>query len=148
MRSRPINAFFQYAFIVWLGMMLMLGQVFKLHMHVKQQHAGASEEISQLHIASTLHHEQNQTESHLQNQHPGQFSEIDISAESHVNKVEILVLAGLLFLVGALLFFNLRPGRVSNRFTFPSRRVSSLLYLVIPPLRAPPSPFAVNPPTG
>jgi len=139
MRNRPVNAFFQYAFIAWLGMVLMLGQAFKLHMHVKQPQAGASEQISQLHIASTLHHEPNQTESHFQNQQQGQSSEINISADGHVNKVELLVLAGLLFLVGALLIFRLRPGRVSNRFSFPSRRISSLLYLLTPPLRAPPS---------
>jgi hypothetical protein len=142
MKTRLNNSFFQYALIVSLGTVLLLGQTFKLHMHVKLQAgdpAGAAEQIGQLHIASTLHDDLRHSDSRLQTQSHDNSAEIEISSDSYIKKAELLVLAGTLFLVCAVLLLNLRPGRVAKRFSVPTRRVSSLLYFVNPPLRAPPA---------
>jgi small-conductance mechanosensitive channel len=143
MKTVSHNPFIQYAFVACLGMLLILGQTFKLHMHVtslevKPTHV-FTEQIGQIHIASMLHDKANKADLQSGNQTHKHSAEIEISSDSYVKKTELLVLAVLLILVAALVLSGLHSYRVIRYFSNPRRLVVSLLYLISPPLRAPPA---------
>lgn len=137
------NTFLKYAFIVCLSFVLLLGQAFKLHLHVTPIENLAShtftEQIGQVHIASKLHDAANDTEYQANNHSHKHHSEIEISSDSIVKKSELHVLGALLFLAVVLVLLSLRVCRVIRFFSKPQQFITSLLYLISPPLRAPPA---------
>jgi hypothetical protein len=142
MRTWLNNPLLQYTFIVCLGLALTIGQAFKLHLHVKSHTDNAASnatQIGQLHIASTLHKKQNDSDSHSLIHKHEHSTEIDISSDSLVKKAIVLVLAILLFLVSILLLCSHSACRIRKYFSYVTKRPTTLRYLVNPPLRAPPA---------
>ncbi|MBI1424419.1 MAG: hypothetical protein GC149_13325 [Gammaproteobacteria bacterium] len=144
MKSLSHNTFLQYALVACLGIALTVGQTFRLHMHVLPEngHPGYSmaEHLGKIHIASLLHDSlandaDGQAKDHSHHNHPG---EVEIGSDSIIKKTEVLVLAALIFLITALLLFGLHVSRIVKRAPEPNKLNTSLLYLINPPLRAPP----------
>lgn len=144
MKKLSNNTFLQYAFVACLGIALTLGQAFKLHIHVLPQDnqpiSGTTEHFGNIHIASTLHDiAMNDTGTQLKSQTHDHAAEIDISSNGFFKKAELLVLAAIVFLITTLLLFKQYACRIIKRDTNPDRLSTTLLYLLNPPLRAPPA---------
>lgn len=138
MGRRNNNSVSQYALIVCLGVALLLGQTFKLHMHIQHDEipsSPATEHIVDVHVASSLHNAHHQDD--FQDHHP---AEIDISSSGFVKKVELVNPFVLLFFIISIILCVPRLRRIHKKHTSKTERPLSY-YLLLPPLRAPPASF-------
>lgn len=139
MRAKPTHSLYQYALVACIGITLLLGQTFKLHMHVQRDANSTTStptQILDVHIASSLHdtmpdsvHDGSDTKHHV--------SEVDISPDSLAKKIELLGLYVFLFVVIGILLQKQQVSRIAR----PARAEagpSTSHYLLHPPLRAPP----------
>lgn len=139
MRAKPTNPLYQYAFVACIGIALLLGQVFKLHMHIAHDANSAGSTSSQMldvHIASTLH--DTIPDSHHDDSHNNHHvAEVDISSDSFVKKINSLTLFLFFFLIVSTLLYRQQAVRISHPDFVDSGPTASLYHLH-PPLRAPP----------
>lgn len=142
MRKLTNNSIFQYALIACLALALMLGQVFKLHMHIEHDESLSStttEHKFNVHVASSVHdsthdtHHQDDFQNDSQDHH---LTDIKVTPDSVVKKVESFSPYLLLFL-----FVSFFLGIPKLRSVFRQHiqtKLTSTYYLLSPPLRAPP----------
>lgn len=124
----------RFAMVVSLGIVLILGQVFKLHMHI--QHAEASSEhIVVVHSAIVLHDLPYSNPLDTADHH--HVAEIDISPDSAVIKAKLLY-PFLLLILFASLFLFLPKTLCFCRWYSVYAKPAVLYYLFYPPLRGPP----------
>jgi hypothetical protein len=131
------NPIFQYLFILYLCIALLMAQASGLHMHVQHDdHSSAtSGHIIDIHIASTLH----DIDTHHHEAQGGHHAvAIDVSQDYLVKKTNLFnQLALFVFFIGVLLFTP-RLGCVFSRWRYKTSSVIHCCYLFLPPLRAPP----------
>jgi len=125
------NSIFQYMFILYLCIVLLMAQASGLHMHVQHDDhsSSASEHIVDIHTASTHHH------GAQDDHHP---AAIDISQDYLVKKTSLLdPLVLIIFFIGLFLFIP-RLRHISSQWRYKPPNVNPCYYLLQPPLRAPP----------
>jgi hypothetical protein len=108
-------------------------------MHIQQDTNSASNTTGQahdVHIASSLHDPMPESD-HDASHHNRHVAEVNISADSLVKKIELLGFFSLLFFVISMLLYKQQAVRLSRPDIVESRPPTSL-YLLHPPLRAPP----------
>ena len=132
------NPIFQYMFILYLCIALLIAQASGLHMHVQHDdHSStASGHIIDIHTAST-HHDDIGTHQHgTQDDHHSAV--IDISQDYLVKKTSLSdPLALIIFFIGFFLFTpQLR--RISSQWRYKPPTIKPCYYSIHPPLRAPP----------
>ena len=136
MKKTTDTPFSQYALIACLSLTLLLGQAFRLHMHLQHEETPVTHKsIIDVHIASVKHNDLSDT--HHQDSSPNHhLDEIEINLAEVIKKSQWSNLLMLLFIAG---FFLRSPifQCIRRRFTFESK-LDSLYYLLHPPLRAPP----------
>ena len=135
--NKPI---FQYMFILYLCIALLMVQANGLHLHVQHDdHASAtSGHIVDIHIASTLHDIDKYTHHYDGAQNDHHPAAIDISQDYLVKKTIMLdPLALMIFFIG---FFLLIPRlrRICRQWRYKPPAVNPCYYLLHPPLREPP----------
>ncbi len=139
MGKRSNNLVFKYTFIFCLGVTLLFSQIFTLHMHVQHDDislASATKHSVNVHLTSSLH----ETMIDSNNHHTA--VEFDVSPDSMVKKIELYNLAALLFfIIGFILCIPLVIC-IRKQYHYQSQ-LNPLLYLLQPPLRAPPSNFSI-----
>ena len=131
------NRTFQYAFILFFCIALLMAQTSGLHLHVQHDdHSSATPgHIVDIHIASTLHDINTQNHEALDDHHP---VAIDISQDYLVKKTNLfndLVL--FIFFIGIFLCVP-RLRCVFSRLRYKTATINPCCYLLLPPLRAPP----------
>ncbi|MDT8282874.1 MAG: hypothetical protein RQ982_08695 [Gammaproteobacteria bacterium] len=135
------NLMFQYMFILYLCLALLMAQASGLHMHVQHvdDHSSTtSGHIIDIHTVSTLH--DIDTNAHhydgvQDNHHP---AVIDISQDYLANKTNLLVtLALITFFIGIFLFVP-RLRCIDSQWRYKPPTVNPCYYLLQPLLRAPP----------
>jgi len=128
MRGYLKNPVSKYAIITCLSIFLLLGQVFKQHLHI--QHDGAPSPTSSFHDTTyNIHHQDD-------SQNNNHSAEIDVSFDSFVKKVELHHLFVFLLAVVGILYI---PRFLCFRGWCSFKIKLALLYnLFQPPLRAPP----------
>ena len=132
------NPIFQYSFILYLCVALLIAQASGLHLHIQHNDHSlpASGHIVDIHIAST-HHDNIDTHHHDGAQHGHHTAAIDISQDYLAKKTSSSdPLALMIFFIG---FFLLIPRlrRISSQWYYKPPSVTPF-YLLQPPLRAPP----------
>ncbi len=134
------NSVSQYALIVYLGIALLLGQTFKLHMHIQHDGIPSSTNaghIIDVHVAFSPHdttyhtHHQDNVQGHY---HP---AEIGISSIGFVKKAGLLNSFVLLFFIISIFLCVPRLRRI-HRKRYSKTERPLRYYLLQPPLRAPP----------
>ncbi len=125
------NPIFQYMYILYLCIALLIAQASGLHMHVQHDdHSStASGHIVDIHTASTHQHG-------TQDDHHSAV--IDISQDYLVKKTSLSdPLALIIFFIG---LFLLTPQlrRISSQWCYKPPTINPCHYLLHPPLRAPP----------
>jgi len=134
----------QYALIACFSIALLFGQMSKLHMHI--QHDGTpspatTKHIINVHVASSLH-DITDVSHHQDNIHDHHHSaEIDVSSSSFVKKVELLNPLITLFFIVIMVLCAPRLHRIRRWFA-QKIKLTTLDYLLHPPLRAPPVQFS------
>ena len=132
------NPIFQYMFILYLCIALLMAQASGLHMHVQHDDhsSSASGHIVDIHTAST-HHDDIDTHHHRaqDDHHP---AAIDISQDYLVKKTSLLDSLVLIVLFIGLFLFIPRLRRISSQWRYKPPNVIPCYYLLQPPLRAPP----------
>jgi len=125
------NSIFQYTFILYLCITLLISQASGLHIHIQHDdHSSAApEHIVDIHPASTLH------DGAQDDHHP---AAIDISQDYLVKKTSLSdPLALIIFFIGLFLFTpHLR--RINSQWRYKPPTINPCYYLLHPPLRAPP----------
>jgi hypothetical protein len=140
MRKTNNSQMFQYMFILYLCLALLMTQASGLHMHVQHDdHSStASGHIVDIHTVSTLHDIDTNTHHYdvaQDNHHP---AEIDISQDYLAKKTNLVVtLALITFFIGLFLYVP-RLRRIKNQWCYKTPTVNHCYYLLQPPLRAPP----------
>ena len=147
MRTLANNSTSQYILIFYLSVALLLGQAFKLHMHV--QHDGLPSSTSaghvvDMHVTSSprdiTYDTRNQ--SGIQDlRHPIDI-EIKVSPDSIAKKIELLKLFVALFLIAGIILFTPRLRYILS-YSRIKTRLASRYYLLYSPLRAPPGTIPV-----
>ena len=143
MKTHTNNSVSQYALIVCMGIALLFGQAFKLHMHIQHDEVTASAgHIVDVHAASSLyntgydaHHQDD-----IQDHHSS--ADIDVSPDSFVKKISLFKLFVLFFFVTGFILYAPQLLRIHRQYHLKTKP-ASLYYLFHPPLRAPPSNFSV-----
>ena len=131
------NSVSRYVLIACLGITLLFGQVFKLHMHIQHDGAPASAgHVVDVHAAFSLHDTTYDThhQDDNQNHHP---ADIKVSPDSVVKKTQFFNPIVLLFLIAGVILCVPRLQRIRSRYIIKTK-LDSLYYLLYPPLRAPP----------
>lgn len=140
---RRYNSISIYALIACLGIALLLGQMFKLHMHIAHDDiSSAGNHIVDVHVDTSVihssshnsmhdnHHENNLEESH-------HAEEISISFSSLVKKSMSLNQFVFFFFIISIVLSLLQLSRFLRKQDFTLQQAISY-YLLQPPLRAPP----------
>lgn len=138
MRKYLNNSFYQSALIAGLVLSLAFGHAFKLHMHLEHNHdpsSTLSEQKLDVHIASSFHDSVHNTlhQDDFQDHH---LADIKVSPDSAVKKVKTFTPFIVLFLFLSL-FLAVPPLRSVFRKHLQTK-LTSIYYLLSPPLRAPP----------
>lgn len=131
------NPIFQYVFILYLCITLLMAQASGLHMHVQHDdHSSAtSGHIVNIHAATTAHGIDTHHHETQDDHHP---AAIDVSQDYLVKKTSLLShLALFVFFIGIFLCVP-RLRYVFSRWRYKPPSVNSYYYLLQPPLRAPP----------
>ncbi len=133
------NPIFQYLFVIYLCIALLMAQASGLHMHVQHDdhsHSSAtSGHIVDIHIASTLHDIDTHHHEVPDGSHP---AAIDISQDYLVKKTSLLnPLAMFVFFIGIFLCVP-RLRCVFSRWRYNPPAVNPYYNFLKPPLRAPP----------
>lgn len=126
-----------YVLIACLGTALLLGQVFKLHMHIQHDENSVSAgHIADVHAAFSTHDTQHNThhQDDVQNHH---LADIKISPDGVVKKAGLFNLFVPLFLITSI-FLCVPWLRCIHRQHIHKIKPIFLYYLFHPPLRAPP----------
>lgn len=139
------NIIFQYALIACLGLVLLLGQTFRLHMHIQHndnplkasvEHSSADHVVN-IHVSSSLqdtihddHHQDDFLDHHNNSNIDISFSEF-LKISKLFNSFVFLIFAISLFLSVPLL-------RQIQKKHISYAKCSVRYYLLQPPLRAPP----------
>ena len=128
----------RFVMIMSLSIVLILGQAFKLHMHIQHDETSeaSSGHIVVVHTAIMLHDLAYSTPLDTTQDHQ-HLAEIDISPDSVVTKAELLHPFLLLFLFASL-FLCLPRAFYFCRWPSLNTKPAALYYLFCPPLRAPP----------
>lgn len=143
MKRNNYNVLSTYALIACLGVVLVLGQMFKLHIHFEHDNNSSNDEhVVNVHVDTSVlhnslhtlisdnHHEDNLDEGH-------HADEINISNSSLVKKSVSLNQFVFFFFVISIVISLLFLSRFLRIRYFTSKQ-SSHYYLFQPPLRAPP----------
>ena len=131
------NPIFQYVFILYLCITLLMAQASGLHMHVQHDdHSSAtSGHIVDIHAATTAHDIDDHHHETQDNHHP---AAIDVSQDYLVKKSSLLnPLALIVFIIGLFLCVP-RLRCIFSRWRYKPPIVNFDYYLLQPPLRAPP----------
>ena len=133
------NPIFEYMFILYLCITLLIAQASGLHIHVQHDDhsSSASGHIVDIHTAST-HHDDIVTHHHEGAQDDHHPAAIDISQDYLVKKTSLLdPLALIIFFIG---LFLLTPQlrRIGSQWRYKPPTINPCYYLLQPPLRAPP----------
>jgi DMSO reductase anchor subunit len=144
MRERINNSIFKYVLIACLALMLLVGQVFKLHMHIQHDEANGSpvvgsivKRVVDVHAITPLHgtsydsHHQDSAQSHHH------FAEIGVSSDGFVKKIGLLNITVFLFLILSVALCLQQLRRIRRKYNSAIENTSSY-YFIHPPLRAPP----------
>lgn len=131
LRNNPI---FQYLFVLCLSFALILSQTSMLHMHIEHDdHSSvASKHIIDVHIISILH--DIELTGHNDTHHT---AAIDASSDNLVNKKSSLTPL-ILLLISVGLFLYIPRLLCLSRQGLSNTQIIPRLYLIKPPLRAPP----------
>ncbi|MCW8899687.1 MAG: hypothetical protein OQK75_02535 [Gammaproteobacteria bacterium] len=125
------NSVFQYVLIACLAIALMVGQAFKLHMHVEPFSSTTTVHKLNVHVAATLHDFTPNIS--YQDEY---LAEIEVTPDNFVKKIESFNPYILLFLF--VIFFLGIPKLRSVFGQHSQTNPSPNYYLLSPPLRAPP----------
>lgn len=139
MRAKSSNLLYHYALIACIGITLLLGQTFKLHMHIQHEEnysSNVSNQILDVHIASSLH-DTTPVSDHGGSHHSHHVAEVDISSDSLVKKIDSQTLLLILFFIVSTLLYRQHAVRIARPGIVESVPTTSF-YLLHPPLRAPP----------
>jgi hypothetical protein len=140
MKKRYNNTVFQAVMIACLGVALLFGQTFKVHMHIQHdENPSSAGHSTDVHVASSQHdtiYDTQHQDDFQAHQHP---AEIDVSSSSFVKKVEWLTPVVLLFFLISIILCAPQLCRFHRRHNSKKERPPNY-YLLHPPLRAPPSP--------
>jgi hypothetical protein len=136
------NLIFQYMFILYLCIALLIAQASGLHIHVQHDDhsSSASGHIVDIHTASTHHID---IDTHHHHHHDGaqdghHHVAIDISQDYLVKKTSLSDPLALIIIFIGLFLFIPRLRRISSQWRYQPPTVNPCYYLLQPPLRAPP----------
>lgn len=146
MRRNNYNSFSTYALIACLAVALLLGQTFKLHMHIGHSDVSSSATTSHtvdLHIDASAMHSDSHNSTHHQSLHANSLDEehhndeIDISFSSLLKKSMSLNQFVFFFFIISIVLSLLLLSRFLRVRYFTSKQ-SSCYHFFQPLLRAPP----------
>lgn len=144
MRKHLNSPIAQYALIACLAMALLVGQMFKLHMHILHSDTSSPNNLSghviEVHAISSSYDQAHEEHAHDDTAVHHHNGAVEINSDSFVKKAELLLLLQfvLLFFTLAAILNSFFKYRVWIKYDSDIKSLSSL-YLLHPPLRAPPA---------
>ena len=145
MRRNKHNTVSTYALIACLGLALLLGQMFKLHMHITHDDIASSDHVVDVHIESSATHGNKHNSMHgshhghgFEDSHTSEHTnDIDISFSSLVKKSMSLNQLVFFFFIISIILIVIQLSRFLRKRNLTIVHPLSY-YLLQPPLRAPP----------
>ena len=135
----------QYALIACLSIALLFGQMFKLHMHILHSNTSdpgtLSGHVIEVHTSPSTFDQIHDKHSHDKTTAHHHDGEVEVSSDSFVKKVKQLLQFVLLFFTISTIFNLFIKRRTWIKYDF-NLKCRSALYLLHPPLRAPPAQFS------
>jgi len=144
MRNLPNKQISHYALILCLGIVLLFGQAFKLHMHLQHDEVPASfstDHSFNLHVASLNHnlHLDFAHQDETQNHHS---AELSINSDGILKKISLFNPIVLFFIILSIILSVNRLHFFHKRIIFKTK-LTTFFYFLHPQLRAPPRSISI-----